>query len=167
MLTFTTSYNGATETMHEEIENVLRSLSAHKPESIAGKGFRPGVLNCIKQGGDWTKKNKYRPLSTKSISVDMATVDSIPVGLSMQVSHSNAGKAEFLHFEALFRARAIRGAIFVTQMLDQGRKRNLGRESEGGWGEHGNRVHYESVNRQMKYYRRFMSVPLLIIGLQA
>ena len=167
VLTFTTSYNGATETMHEEIENALRSLSAHKPHSITGKGFRSGVLDCIKQGGAWSKPKKYRPLSEKSITVDTATLDPIPVGLSIQVSHSNAGKAELLHFEALFRDRSIRGAIFVTQMLDQGRKRNLEKESEGGWGGLGNRVHYESLNRQMEYYRRFMRVPLLIIGLQA
>ncbi len=166
MLIMEKAYNDAEKILGRELLDIRDKLQHYTPDSLTGREYRGGILNQIKKG-DWSEK-KYTHLSNKSIGVDTISISSsIPVGLSMQVSHTDGGKAQLLDFESLYRGNQVKGCIFITQTFSEAKKRNKAANPNSAWGNTGNRIHFEYLVEQMVILQKFLKCPLVIIGLQS
>jgi hypothetical protein len=165
MLVIQRHYNDSEKILRSELLDITNRLQRHTPTSLAGRGYRSGVLNSIKMG-EWSEK-KYTHSSTRSIGVDTISTNSAPVGLSMQVSHTDGGKAQLLDFEVLYRDDIVKGCIFITQTLAEAERRNKAANPDSAWGNTGNRIHFEYLVEQMESLQKFLKCPLAIIGVQS
>lgn len=165
MIVLLSHYNDSKNILKKDIVDVELKLTNYKPISLVGSGYRNGILNCIKSSG-WSKK-KFKNPKNLSIGIDTISNGINPTGLSMQVSHTDAGKAQLLDFEVLYRDSQVKGCIFVTQTFAEAKERNFKINPSSGWGKTGNRIYYEYLNEQMESLIRFMKCPITIIGLQS
>lgn len=165
MIVIEKHYNGSEKALRSELIDVIGRLQKHAPTSLAGRGYRSGILDSIKKG-KWSAKKFTHP-KTRSIGVDTISNSSGYVGLSMQVSHTDGGKAQLLDFEVLYRDDIVKGCIFVTQTLAEAEKRNKVVNPDSAWGNTGNRIHFEYLVEQMESLQKFLKCPLAIIGVQS
>ena len=157
-------YNGAEVLLNNQLREITFRLREHKPISHVGREYRSDILAAIRESGVWTER-KFRHPSIPSVSLDSVTADKDRVGLSMQVSHTDAGKAQLLDIEVLYRENEIHGCLFITQTLAEAKFRNS-KNTNGSWGNTGNRVHFEFMVSQMDILQKFLKCPLSLIGLQ-
>ena len=165
MLVIEKHYNDSEKVLKSELIDVIGRLQNHVPTSLAGRGYRSGVLDSIKKG-KWSTKKFTHP-NTRSIGVDSISNTSEHVGLSMQVSHTDGGKAQLLDFEVLYRDDIVKGCIFITQTLAEAERRNKAANPDSAWGNTGNRIHFEYLVEQMESLQKFLKCPLAIIGVQS
>lgn len=165
MLVFQSHYNDSKNILKKDIEDVRLKLTKYNPVSLTGSNYRNGILKCIKANG-WNKK-KFKHPTNPTIGIDTISKSINPTGLCIQVSHTDAGKAQLLDFEVLYRDSKVKGCIFVTQTFAEATKRNFEKNPTSGWGKTGNRIHYEYLNEQMVSLQKFMKCPITIIGIQS
>lgn len=160
-------FNNGSAHIPSELGTIVEVLETHKPQIFTGRYYRQDILNLIKKTGKWSEKEFTHPLYN-SIAVDSVSLGvKTPVGLSVQVSHSDAGKSQLLDMEALYREGFIEGAIFATQTLSEGILRNKKKNPEAKGGSHGNRIHFEFICEQLSILESFLEIPLVVIGFQS
>ena len=165
MLVIKKHHNNSENILRSELTKVTSKLENHTPKTLVGKRYRSDILNIIREE-QWSAKKFTHP-NIRSIGVDLISNISGPVGLSMQVSHTDGGKAQLLDFEVLYRDELVKGCIFVTQTLAEAKKRNKVVNPDSAWGNTGNRIHFEFLIEQMDSLKKFLKCPMTIIGVQS
>ena len=160
-------FNSGSVHISSELGTVVEALETHKPQIFTGIYYRQDILNEIKKTGKWSEKEFTHPLHN-SIAVDSVSLGvKTPVGLSVQVSHSDAGKSQLLDMEALYREGFIEGAIFATQTLSEGILRHKKKNPDARGGNHGNRINFEFICEQLSILESFLNIPLVVLGFQS